>query len=98
MTPCRLVISLGEELNDDIGAFVSNCDKSLWGRFENTERLWGYEDFVERCGSSKRFRMSLYCRPVYGHTQRLFKLARPDSNSYAFSKNKLTIYVDFCHS
>jgi len=72
----------GGKLYDDIGAFVSNCDKSLWGRYEKTKQVWDYVEFGDRRGNWKRFRRALYCRPVYEEEQMLFKFARPDTILY----------------
>ena len=72
----------GGKLYDDIGAFVSNCDKSLWGRYENKKQVWDYVEFGDRRGSWKRFRRALYCRAVYEETQMLFKFSRPDTVLY----------------
>ena len=72
----------GGKLYDDIGAFVSNCDKSVWGRYENGNQLWDYVEFGDRRGSWKRFRRCIFCRPVYEDKQVLFKFARPDTVIY----------------
>ena len=72
----------GGKLYDDIGAFVSNCDKSVWGRYENKNQLWDYVEFGDRRGSWKIFRRAIFCRPVYEDKQMLFKFARPDTVLY----------------
>jgi len=72
----------GGKLYDDIGAFVSNCDKSMWGRYENKNQLWDYVEFGDRRGSWKIFRRAIFCRPVYEDKQMLFKFARPDTVLY----------------
>jgi hypothetical protein len=72
----------GGKLYDDIGVFVSNCDKSLWGRYENRNQVWDYVEFGDRRGSWKRFRRCVFCRPVYEDKQMLFKFARPDTVIY----------------
>jgi hypothetical protein len=72
----------GGKLYDDIGVFVSNCDKSLWGRYENRNQVWDYVEFGDRRGSWKRFRRCIFCRPVYEDKQMLFKFARPDTVIY----------------
>ena len=55
----------GGKLYDDIGAFVSNCDKSVWGRYENENQVWDYVEFGDRRGSWKTFRRCFFCRPIY---------------------------------
>jgi hypothetical protein len=72
----------GGKLYDDIGAFVANCDQSLWGRYENKKHLWDYVEFGDRRGNWKIFRRALYCRPVYDEEQMLFRFARPDTVLY----------------
>jgi hypothetical protein len=72
----------GGKLYEDIGAFVSNCDKSVWGRYENKKQVWDYVELGDRRGSWKRFRRALYCCPVYEEKQLLFKFARPDTILY----------------
>jgi hypothetical protein len=72
----------GGKLYDDIGVFVSNCDKSLWGRYENRNQVWDYVEFGDRRGSWKRFRRCVFCCPVYEDKQMLFKFARPDTVIY----------------
>ena len=72
----------GGKLYDDIGAFVSNCDKSLWGCYENKNQIWNYVEFGDRRGSWKMFRRAIFCRPVYEDKQMLFKFARPDTVIY----------------
>jgi hypothetical protein len=72
----------GGKLYDDIGAFVSNCDKSQWGRYENKNQVWDYVEFGDRRGSWKMFRRAIFCRPVYEDKQMLFKFARPDTVLY----------------
>ena len=78
----RIGYICGGKLYGDIGAFVSSCDKSLWGRYENKRQVWDYVEFGDRRGSWKRFRRALYCRPVYEEEQMLFKFARPDTVLY----------------
>ena len=73
----------GGKLYDDIGVFVSNCDKSPWGRYENRNQVWDYVEFGDRRGSWKRFRRCVFCRPVYEGKQILFKFARPDTVIYS---------------
>jgi len=72
----------GGKLYDDIGAFVSNCDKSVWGRYENKNQVWEYVEFGDRRGSWKIFRRAIFCRPVYEDKQMLLKFARPDTVLY----------------
>jgi len=72
----------GGKLYDDIGAFVADCDKSLWGRYENKRQVWDYVEFGDRRGNWKIFRRALYCRPVYEDEQMLFRFARPDTVLY----------------
>jgi len=72
----------GGKLYDDIGVLVSNCDKSVWGRYENENQVWEYVEFGDRRGSWKRFRRCVFCRPVYADKQMLFKFARPDTVIY----------------
>ena len=72
----------GGKLYEDIGAFVSNCDKSVWGRYENKKQVWDYVELGDRRGSWKRFRRALYCCPFYEEEQLLFKFARPDTILY----------------
>jgi hypothetical protein len=72
----------GGKLYEDIGAFVGNCDKPLWGRYENKKQVWDYVGFGDRRGNWKIFRRALYCRPVYEEEQMLFKFARPDTVLY----------------
>jgi hypothetical protein len=72
----------GGKLYKDIGVFVSHCDQSLWGRYENKKQAWDYVEFGDRRGNWKRFRRALYCRPVYEGEQMLFKFARPDTVLY----------------
>jgi hypothetical protein len=72
----------GGKLYDDIGAFVSNCDKSFWGRYENENQLWHYLEFGDRRGNWKMFRRAIFCRPVYEDKQMIFKFARPDTVLY----------------
>ena len=72
----------GGKLYDDIGAFVSNCDRSFWGRYENENQVWDYVEFGDRRGSWKRLRRCIFCRPVYEDKQMLFKFARPDTIMY----------------
>jgi hypothetical protein len=72
----------GGKLYDDIGAFVANSDKSLWGRYENKRQVWDYVEFGDRRGNWKIFRRALYCRPVYEDEQMLFRFARPDTVLY----------------
>ena len=72
----------GGKLYDDIGTFVSNCDTSVWGRYENENQVWDYVEFGDRRGSWKRFRRCIFCRPVYEDKQMLFKFARPDTMIY----------------
>ncbi|MBW1740938.1 MAG: transposase [Deltaproteobacteria bacterium] len=72
----------GGKLYDDIGVIVSNCDKSVWGRYENENQAWDYVEFGDRRGSWKTFRRCLFCRPVYEDKQMLFKFARPDTVIY----------------
>ena len=72
----------GGKLYDDIGAFVSNCDESVWGRYENKNQVWDYVEFGDRRGSWKMFRRAIFCRPVYEEYQMLFKFARPDTVVY----------------
>jgi len=72
----------GGKLYDDIGIIVSNCDKSVWGRYENENQVWDYVEFGDRRGSWKTFRRCIFCRPVYEDKQMLFKFARPDTVIY----------------
>ena len=72
----------GGKLYDDIGVIVSNCDESLWGRYENENQVWNYVEFGDRRGSWKKFRRCIFCRPVYEDKQMLFKFARPDTVIY----------------
>jgi hypothetical protein len=72
----------GGKLYDDIGAFVSNCDKSAWGRYQNDNQTWDYVEFGNRRGNWKRFRRCVFCRPVYEDRQMLLKFARPDTMIY----------------
>ena len=72
----------GGKLYDDIGAFVSNCDESVWGRYENKNHVWDYLDFGDRRGSWKMFRRAIFSRPVYEEQQMLFKFARPETVLY----------------
>ena len=72
----------GGKLYDDIGTFVSNCDTSVWGHYENRNQLWDYVEFGDRRGSWKRFRRCIFCRPVYEDKQTLFTFARPDTIIY----------------
>jgi hypothetical protein len=72
----------GGKLYDDIGAFVANCNKPLWGRYENKRQVWDYVEFGDRRGNWKIFRRALYCRPVYEDEQMLFRFARPDTVLY----------------
>jgi hypothetical protein len=72
----------GGKLYDDIGVFVSNCDKALWGRYEKKNQVWDYVEFGDRRGSWNRFRRCVFCCPVYEDKQMLFKFARPDTVIY----------------
>jgi hypothetical protein len=72
----------GGKLYDDIGAFVSNCDKYFWGRYENENQLWDYVEFGDRRGNWKMFRRAIFCHPVYEDKQMVFKFARPDTVLY----------------
>ena len=72
----------GGKLYDDIGVIVSNCDKSVWGRYENENKVWDYVEFGDRRGSWNTFRRCIFCRPVYEDNQMLFKFARPDTVIY----------------
>ena len=72
----------GGKLYDDIGVIVSNCDTSVWGRYENENQVWEYVEFGDRRGSWKMFRRCVFCRPVYADKQMLFKFARPDTVIY----------------
>lgn len=72
----------GGKLYDDIGAFVANCNKPLWGRYENKRQVWDYVEFGDRRGNWKIFRRALYCRPIYEDEQMLFRFARPDTVLY----------------
>ncbi len=72
----------GGKLYDDIGAFVSNCEKSFWGRYENENQLWDYVEFGDRRGNWEMFRRAIFCRPVYEDKQMIFKFARPDTVLY----------------
>ncbi len=72
----------GGKLYDDIGVFVSNCDRSVWGRYENKNQAWDYVEFGDRRGSWESFRRCIFCRPVYEDKQMLFKFARPDTVIY----------------
>jgi len=72
----------GGKLYDDIGAMVSNCDRSVWGRYENGNQVWDYVELGDRRGSWKRFRRCIFCRPVYEDKQMLFKFARPETIVY----------------
>jgi hypothetical protein len=72
----------GGKLYDDIGGFVSNCDQSLWARYQNDHQSWDYVEFGDRRGSWERFRRCIFCRPVYEEKQMLFNFARPDTMIY----------------
>ena len=72
----------GGKLYDDIGVVVSNCDRSVWGRYENKNQAWDYVEFGDRRGSWESFRRCIFCRPVYEDKQMLFKFARPDTVIY----------------
>lgn len=72
----------GGKLYDDIGAFVSNCDKSLWGHYKNKKQVWDYVEFGDRRGNWNEFRRAVFCQPVYEDKQMLFKFARPDTILY----------------
>ena len=72
----------GGKLYDDIGSFVSKCDESLWGRYENQNQLWNYVEFGDRRGSWEKFRRCIFCRPAYEDKQMLLKFARPDTVIY----------------
>ena len=72
----------GGKLYDDIGAFVTNCDKPHWGRYKNKRQVWDYVEFGDRRGNWQIFRRALYCRPVYEDEQMLFRFARPDTVLY----------------
>ncbi len=78
----RIGYICGGKLYDDIGAMVSNCDRSVWGRYENENQVWDYVEFGDRRGSWKRFRRCIFCRPVYEDKQMLFKFARPETIVY----------------
>jgi len=73
----------GGKLYNDIGTFVSNCDESLWGRYENENQIWDYVEFGDCRGTWKKFRRCIFCRPVYEDKQTLFKFARPDTMIYS---------------
>jgi len=73
----------GGKLYDDIEAFVSNSDKSVWGRYQNENQIWDYVEFGDRRGIWKRFRRCIFCRPVYEDRQMLLKFARPDTMIYS---------------
>jgi hypothetical protein len=73
----------GGKLYDDIGVFVSNSDRSVWGHYENDNQLWDYIEFADRRGSWERFRRAIFCRPVYEDRQMLFKFVRPDTVLYS---------------
>ena len=72
----------GGKLYDDIESIVSNCDKSIWGRYENENQVWDYVEFGDRRGNWTKFRRCIFCRPVYEDKQMLFKFARPDTLIY----------------
>ena len=72
----------GGKLYGDIGSFVSGCDESFRGRYENKRQVWDYVEFGDRRGNWNKFRKALYCRPVYEDKQMLFKFARPDTVLY----------------
>jgi len=72
----------GGKLYEDIGAFVSRCDKSIWGRYENQNQDWEYVEFGDRRESWKRWRRAIFCRPLYEDKQMLFTFARPDTVLY----------------
>jgi len=72
----------GGKLYEDIGAFVSVCDRSLWGRYENKNQGWEYIEFGDRRESWKEFRRAIFCRPLYEDKQMLFTFARPDTVLY----------------
>ena len=72
----------GGKLYDEIGVLVSNCDKSVWGRYENENQVWEYVEFGDRRGSWNRFRRCVFCRPLYEDRQMLLKFARPDTVIY----------------
>jgi len=72
----------GGKLYEDIGAFVSACDRPLWGRYENKDQGWEYIEFGDRRESWKEFRRAIFCRPLYEDKQILFTFARPDTVLY----------------
>jgi hypothetical protein len=72
----------GGKLYNDIEVIVSNCDKSIWGRYEKGNQIWDYVEFGDRRGNWKTFRRCIFCHPVYEDKQMLFKFARPDTLIY----------------
>lgn len=71
----------GGKLYESVKEFVeqSQLNEAVWSRYEQGRQVWQYLEFGTRCGNWKRFRRSLFCRPLYEDGQMLLPFARPDT-------------------
>ena len=69
----------GGKLYNPIKEYVSRSGGGNWSRYEHGQKVWQYLEFGSKCKSWKRFRRSIFCRPLYEDSQMLLSFTRPDT-------------------
>lgn len=69
----------GGKLYKPIKAYVNCSHSEDWRRYEQGRQVWQYLEFGSKCQNWKRFRRSIFCRPLYEDDQMLLSFARPDT-------------------
>jgi hypothetical protein len=69
----------GGKLYKPIKEYVSRSGSENWSRYEQGRQVWQYLEFGSKCQNWKRFRRTIFCRPLYEDSQMLLEFARPDT-------------------
>ena len=72
----------GGKLYDDVKSYVSQSDKSFWGRYQHSEQIWQYVELGDRRGNWEKFRRAIFCRPLCEERQYVFDFQRPETIIY----------------
>ena len=72
----------GGKLYKPIKQYVSQASGDQWQRYEAGRQVWQYLEFGSKCDNWKRFRRTIFCRPLYEDAQLLLEFARPDTVLY----------------
>ena len=68
---------LYKPIKDYLGQSQADSDK--WSRYEHRGQIWQYLEFGSKCANWRRFRRTIFCRPLYQDAQMLLEFARPDT-------------------